>query len=268
MSDLGLARTSQFLLSSAEVMLGPMAEVYELTPTLHSIGLVKNVKANVQMNQTELTQGLANAPVYSVNTSFTPMISMEVYEYTARNLAYAAGISASSSFAPITTSATLDAALTDASTVVDIAGSGNLTGWAVGDWILLQQETGPLVFVADITEVDAANRTLTFNPNKSLPTGVTWSVATTRVYKVNSIAVGHQTDAGMLGCKMLGTLPENNEPVVMIFPKVKVTQGFDLNFSTENFANMPFELKPYVPTAADTYYNDFKGNKVARVFRR
>jgi hypothetical protein len=206
--------------------------------------------------------------VYSVNTSIDPMIEAEVFEYTARNLAYGAGLEGhNAAFNPITDSFAISTALTDASTTVVLAGTGNLTGWNVGDWLVLQDGRGPVIHIADVTVVNTTTRTLTINPNKKLPTGITWPVATTRVFRVQSLPLGTQPTM-MFGAKLVGKLPENDEPVVLIFPKVRVVQGFNINFQTDNFASMQFQLKPFALTAADPFYSDFSGNRIGRVFRR
>lgn len=80
----GLAKSSEFLLSSATVMIGPMADLKKLNPAAHSIGLVKNMAVNIETSKTELTQGLSNDVVASVITGNTVTVAGEVYEYTAK----------------------------------------------------------------------------------------------------------------------------------------------------------------------------------------
>jgi hypothetical protein len=104
----GESKTTEFLLSQATIMVGPQAKVFELTPALHGIGLVKNVQVTADIGFVELTQGLANQTVSSVNNMINTKISAEVYEYTARNLAYGAGLDASGSgFDPLTVTGSL-----------------------------------------------------------------------------------------------------------------------------------------------------------------
>ena len=82
--------TNQFNIGVSTVMVGPMNDVKNLTPEQHSIGLIKNFSLTSETNEVTLTQGLRNTQVDSQVTGVTTQLSMEVYEYTAKNLAYAA----------------------------------------------------------------------------------------------------------------------------------------------------------------------------------
>jgi hypothetical protein len=90
----GEAKTNNFMLGTATVMLGPMDDVFDLTPANHSIGLVKNFQLQSQPTFADLTQGIKNTQVYSVHTGNDVRASMEVYEFTAQNLSYALGLAA------------------------------------------------------------------------------------------------------------------------------------------------------------------------------
>lgn len=88
----GEAKTNQFNLSDATVMIGEQGKGTTLTPEQHSIGLAKNVVLSTTKQRVELTQGLLNEVVDSQVTGNDVSISFDVYEYTAKNLAYAAGV--------------------------------------------------------------------------------------------------------------------------------------------------------------------------------
>lgn len=92
MSSAGSAKTELFNLGAATVMIGPKDEVLDLTPEKHSIGLVKNFTFSSNDQYIDLTQGVRNTVVYSVKTGSEVSASMEVYEYTSKNLAYALGL--------------------------------------------------------------------------------------------------------------------------------------------------------------------------------
>ena len=78
--------TNQFNIGVSTVMVGPMDKVLDLTPEEHSIGLIKNFSLTSETNEVTLTQGLRNTQVDSQVTGVTTRMSMEVYEYTAKNL--------------------------------------------------------------------------------------------------------------------------------------------------------------------------------------
>lgn len=258
MSGTGTAKTDEFLLSTATVMVGPQSKVFELTPDLHSIGLVKNVQASADVGFTELTQGINAQVVMSVNTKLDTKISFEVYEYTARNLAYGVGLDGSDTkYDPIDSS---DLAL---ATAITAGGSSivleDAAVFAVGDYIVLQ----------DINQLDRlhvgkvaskASETITLATGYTMPTTMVFTIATTKVYKINPIGVGLSSSANTFGCKIVGILPSSNKPVTLIFPKIKVTKGLSVSFAEGNFSNMPFEFTPYQLVTDDPYYADFAGD--------
>lgn len=256
----GEAKTSKFLLADATVMVGPRADVFELTPALHSLGLAKRVQANAEPQWAELTQGISKQVVFSVNTGINSTVSAEIYEYTARNLAYGAGIDASGvSYDEFTTTFALASQLTDASSTIPLA-TGAGASFTVGDFLVLQKDESDLVCVIKVGSV--ATDTITPAAGYGLPTGVTWPVATTRVFRVrNPLKVGTQNDDGLLGVKIVGVMPDNQRPMTLIFPKARIQKGLNVAFQEEDFANMMFEFKPYALLPADTFYADFAGNK-------
>ena len=54
---------------------------------------------------------------------------------------------------------------------------------------------------------------------------------------------------------------------MIAFPKVRVTKGFDIDFRTDNYGNLPFELTIYDQVSTDPFYSAFGGDQ-ARVFTR
>ena len=253
----GTAKTSQVLLSTATVMLGPMADVNILTPERHSIGLVKNVTYTSEPEFRELTQGLTNDVVMSVKVGDGSRVSMEVYEYTARNLAYAAGLDATG--VEYDTSATLyttSAAPTGTSVTV----SGTPTGISAGDYIYIQGGNDDLVHIGKVASI--ATSTITLAAGFAIPAGMTFPAAS-RVRKVRTLNIGAATPSVTLACKITGIIdPSQNTPVSLVFPKVKVTRGMNLAFSTENYGNMPFEFTPYSLVSTDTAYAEYNTTKM------
>lgn len=265
----GEARTSDFLLTTATVMIGPRASVMELTPEKHSIGLVKNVQVTTEPQFVSLTQGVEAIEVASVNVANPARISSEVYEYTARNMAYGAGIDAGGEdYDPITTQAALATPITSGGSTVALAtGSVAANDIVVGDFIVVQDTTqGDLVHVGKVGAI--ATDTITLASGYALPADAVFAVATTVVYRVRNIKVGSQLKRPLFGAKLVGLLPETGEPVTLIFPKIRITRGMGLSFQNENFANMPFEFMPQALLPADPFYADFGGSKTFSVFKR
>lgn len=253
----GTAKTSQVLLSTATVMIGPSADVNTLTPDRHSIGLVKNVSYTSDPEFRELTQGVTNDVVMSVKVGDGSRISMEVYEYTARNLAYAAGLDASG-VEYETASVLYTTTAAPATTTVTVAPAP--TGISTGDFIYIQGGNDDLVHIAKVASVAAA--VITLAAGYAIPTGMVFPAAS-KVRKVRALNIGAATPSVTLGCKITGIIdPSQNTPITLVFPKIKVTRGMNLAFSTENFGNMPFEFTPYALTATDPLYADFGTTKV------
>jgi hypothetical protein len=253
----GEAKTSQFLLSAGTLMIGPYANLYSLNPAAHSIGLVKNVQVNSEQGLVELTQGVLNQIVYSVPNSVNVRVSAEVYEYTARNLAYAAGIDASGdSYNTDANSYTLDANIAANANLANI----NVTPFSNGDWVAIQNANDDVVHVTRVT-VNSGNLDL------ERPVPVAFDAATARVFRVKELPVGLPPSSPSLAAKIVGILPENNEPVTILFPKIRITKGLALSFQTENFSNMPFEFTAYSLVSTDPLYAAIGANRMALAYK-
>lgn len=252
----GNARGNDFLLSTATVMVGPVADLLKLNPLDHSLGLVKNFTLSADPQFVELTQGLTNDVVMSLKTGDGSRASCEVYEYTTRNLAYAAGLDGSSiSYDPITATFTTSAAAT--STTVTLSAAP--TGIAAGDWIFIQNGIDDLVHVGKVASI--STNTITLTTNSAIPTNLVLA-AGSRVGKVRQISMGVSTPNTTLAAKVTAILPQDNKPVTLLFPKIKITRGFNIAFSSDSFGNMPFEFTPYASAMTDPFYGEFGSAKV------
>lgn len=258
----GNAQTNEFVLSMGTVMVGPSDETMELNPTDHSIGLVKNVNITVDPQFVELTQGVDEQVVASVNTRNQARVSAEVYEFTARNLAYANGLNA--------TGASYDAnddTLTLATTIDGVAeeteielGAGQGSSVAIGDFLVLQSGVGSdNVHVAKIGSI--ATDTVTVAAGYEIPIGQVFTAGTAKVYKVHDLPVGGGREDTTFGVKIVGLMSKTGEPITMIFPKVKVTNGLGIQLTNSDFSNMPFEFMPYALLPGDPFYADFPGQQ-------
>lgn len=245
----GEAKTNRFMLGTATVMLGPQALLRDLEPALHSIGLVKAVTFSAEPTYTELTQGVTNSLVFSALTANAVKASMEVYEYTAANLKWALGQDASAIVAFSVTGAA-DAEITAAQADITL-GAGEGASFTVDDWIMVQNGGNDHVMIRQITGIatDVLTCDLVFPTN--LPVG-------TVINKVNRVDIGEKVAQPFLGCKIVGTLADGSE-MTMLLPKVRITNGFNIGFASDNYANMPFELTVFDLVAADPHFVMFDG---------
>lgn len=243
----GEAKSNAFMLGTATVMLGAPTDLFNLNPADHSIGLVKNFRVTGEPAYTDLTQGVKNSIVYSVMTGNTIRASMEAYEYTSKNIAYSMGLEGST-LAPITVSTTTTKAETTGATSVTVTAS---TGLAVGDVIMITDGDADNAQLRTIASI--ATNVITFT--QPLPKAIATAA---RVKKMNVIGIGSKVEQPYLGAKVVGSLADGSE-VAMLFPKVRITNGFSMGFVTENFDNMPYEFSFYDVVNSDPHFATFKG---------
>jgi hypothetical protein len=365
----GEAKTSKFNIGASTVMVGPMQDLLSLTPEIHSIGLVKNFSATSTDNYLDLTQGIRNNKVWSEKVGTDNTATMEVYEYTASNLAYSLGLDGSKmlpskNFAVATatgnsirvfTSADdsgqtlfpggkvsiqsssksdrvfvseiltstftaggipeigLTATVTAMITALNAQLAPNASLSVVGNRLVLStaataiirfsvpmqnafgmvdgvgNQTGTTVIqptatltslgvvAEDIlkievndfestlaaktapTTVERASYNLTLTQNIPVTMEI---VAGDILRNVSFIAAGSPDPQPYLAAKVVGILPDGNTPVVLLYPKIRITAGFTLGFSTEAYGNMPFEFSPAELTAGDPNFDQFGGKGV------
>jgi hypothetical protein len=253
----GEAKSTDFMLATATVMIGPAASLFDLDPATHSIGLVKNFQMRTEPSFTELTQGVKNSLVYSVMTANPTRLSCEVYEYTAKNMGYALGLNGAS-FAPNTVSTTLSGAVDGATTPTLIIPVVAATGLNAGDYLMIPYGAEDQVLVRKIVSINALDVTVNKTVTILLPSG-------SPVNKVHAISVGAKDNENFFGAKIVGRLA-NGTNVVALFPKIRMTGGFAMQFQTNDYGNLPFELTCYDLIPTDPFYSEFL-NEQAKLFR-
>jgi hypothetical protein len=248
----GEAKTNKFMIGEATIMIGPMANVFDLAPSTHSIGLVKNFAIQVESSNVELTQGVENVPVFSVQNGFSPSFSCEVYEYTARNLAYGLGLDASgAAYDELATSGphSLTAATAAAAAIWAVSATH---GFVVGDWLIAQMSED-IIFTSKVTVVSVNNITT----ERAAPAApASWTTALTRIFRAKRID-GVSPGTNFVAVKAVVIMPLEKRPVTMYFPKVRITKGFSLAISTSDYGNLPFEFMPFPLVSTDTMYSSF-----------
>jgi hypothetical protein len=258
------AKTTNFMLGVAEVMLGNVNELYDLNPVTHGIGLVKNFTCEATKDRTDLTQGRTNDIVFSMTTSSTTKCNMEVYEYSVSNMAYALGLQGGAvtvaSGDALTTTGSV--AFSSGSVSLSFADGTGLQTPIVGDYVSLRNPNsenilmGKVSAVTGITAGTASTATMTvdiadLNSTQTIAAGTLVSV-------VNVLDIGSTDVDYDLSAKVSGQLA-NGTWVTFLFPKVRITSGLSIAFTTDNFGNIPFEFTPLKASASDPYYAEFKG---------
>lgn len=249
-------KTNAYLLGNATLMLAPFGSVspFEMTPELHSIGMVKNVTLGVESDKIELRHGIQQNLVDSKKSNVRTTVSAEVYEFSAQNLYRALSFS-TTAVAP--KRGVLKNAITGASaTTTIVVNSSPLPGQsataitAVGDipigaTVMIQRAgvESDYVFPVRVTATTTV-ATGDYTVTVAMPTGISFAAGDT-VWIVNEVPVGSAATEDFFQVKAVGVLTNYDKPMALILPKVKITGGFQLNFSETDYGNMPFQFDPY-----------------------
>lgn len=246
-------QSPSFLIGNATVMLAPQAtDVFSLTPALHSVGMVKNVNLGVESDAIELRNGILQNLVDSKKSNVRMNVTFEGYEFTAANLYRALGYATGTTIQRkrgVLSGAAAAGATTLSITSNPVPGDTNSGITAIGDvpagsTLVIQRANEP-DFVYPVKTVGAATGSGPYSVTiAALPTGMTFSAGDI-VWVVNEMNVGDQRTEDFFCMKIAGTLSNHNVPLVLIFPKVKIMRGFNLQFSETDYANLPFEVSPY-----------------------
>lgn len=256
----GNAMTDTFLLATATLMIGKQSELYDLSPAINSVGLIKNVNHEANKETTDLTQGILNDVVYSVTTGAPIRITGEMYEFTEKNMAYGLSLDGSELAKVIGDkfTATAGAAANTDPTMTDLTLDTPTTPQtlAAGDAVMIRTPDDNIILAVADGAVSAGTLTIRqaiASPSTAIPAGST-------VSKVNVLNLGDSNKPEYFSAKLIGELP-NGEIITILYPKVKVVSGLSLGFSTSDFSNMAMELEPMALLASDPFYSEFKARK-------
>lgn len=254
-------KNNAFLLGEATLMMAPYSDplsVFELTPALHSLGMVRNVQLMEDSGKVELRKGIQQVLVDSKKSNVNITLTAEVFEFTAQNALYSLS-RAGTAVAP--KRGVLKNAITTGPTTTFVVNSAPLLGeastgiTAVGDipngaTVLIQhKDMDDYVFIARTTAATTV-ATTDYTVTATVPAGIQFP-AGSYVWIVNEVPVGDLAEQDFFKVKIVGTLSNNRKPVALVLPKVKVMKGFQINFDEQNYTSMPFEFDPYLLTAAE-----------------
>lgn len=249
----------KFVIGNATVMLAPYnADVFALTPTAHSIGMVKAVTITQEADQIMLRNGVAQNTVDTQKSNVSMTTTFEGYEFSAQNLIYALGLQGTS-VKRLRGSLTL--AVASGGTSLSINSNpvpGDPTSLIdatsdlpIGATLLLQKAGEPdNVYPCKLTAATTGTGPYVATI-AALPAGISFAVGDI-VWVVNEINAGSTEQDQYFCVKIVGKFSANDEPIVVVMPKVKVAKGFNLSFSETDYSNLPFELTPLVMTKSET----------------
>lgn len=243
-----------FLIGNATVMVAPQAtDVFSLNPDQHSIGMVKNVTVGVESDTIELRNGILQALVDSQKSNVRMTTTFEGYEFSAQNLYRSLGYAQNAVVQRRRGRLTAAAAAGATSLTIEslpIPGDANSGITAIGNipsgaTVLIQKANQPdYVFPVRTTAATTGSGPYVATIS-AVPTGMSFAVGDI-VWIVNELDIGSTITQGDFFCmKIAGTLSAYNVPLVVVFPKIKITKGFNLSFSETDYSNLPFEVTPY-----------------------
>ena len=239
----GEAQTTKFMLGSATVMLGAPANLLDLG-TADSIGLVKNIVTKTTPGFVTLTQGSYNDEVFSKKNKNDVQIDGEMYEYSLRNLTYAASLDGTTLAQP--TNTTITTGNVGASTAATVIPLTSAAGVAIGGYLALHVNAADQVFVRRVTALSGTDATVERGLPVSLPTGAVVKV-------MGQVGIGSNAPQPYLACKIVGQLADDTW-VTQMYPKVRVTSGMNLAFKTDAMDHIPLMIVPHTPVSTDPFY--------------
>lgn len=252
-------KSPSFLIGNATVMVAPRSvDVFSLDPTNHSVGMVKAVTVGMDTGTIDLRNGILQNLVDQKRSAVNLTVGFEGYEFTSQNLLRALGYASTAiqtrhgtlsvAIAAGGTSASINSAPTTSDPNTAIT---NLSQIPAGSTLIIQRAgQDDYVFVTRTTGAATGTGPYVATMNSALPTGMSFAIGD-EVWVVNELNVGSSVDTDFFGMKIVGTLSNDGMPVVVIFPKVKITKGFNLNFSETDYSNLPFEVSPYLLAATE-----------------
>ena len=254
-------KNNAFLLGEATLMIAPYADatpVFELTPDVHSVGMVRNVTLNQEADEIELRKGIQQHLVDSKKSNVRTTLSAEVFEFSAQNIFYSLSMG---SQAVAVKRGKLKTAVNGAQATIvvntdplpgeptsGISAAGDIPNGAT---ILLQIPGAQNDYVLPV-RVTAATTVATsdYTVTAAVPAGMNFP-AGTKVWVVNEVGIADTAEQEFFKVKVVGTLSNNEKPLTLVLPKVKIKRGFQIQFDEGNYTSMPFEFSPYFLSAAE-----------------
>lgn len=252
-------RSNSFMLSSATIMMAPAftVPVFDLQPNLHSLGMCRDVSIKVDSSLLELKNGIAQTTVDARRTGVSASISATIFEMSVANIQRASALATSATTQikrGVLTAAAAGAAVSLSINSDPVPGDSNSAITAIGDipagaTILIQRVNGEQDYVFPTKSSGVA----TGSGPYVVPIAGIYAIPSTmnfaagaRVWILSEIAIADMTADDLFGVKITGTLSSYDKPVTAVFPKVRISKGFQLQFTETQYGEMPFEMTPFV----------------------
>lgn len=252
-------KSNSFMLSSATIMMAPAftVPVFDLQPSLHSLGMCRDVSIKVDSSLLELKNGIAQTTVDARRVGVSASISATIMEMSADNIRRSNALATATATQikrGVLASALVGGAVSLSITSDPVPGDSLSAITAVGDipsgsTILIQRVGGEQDYVFPTKSSGVATGTgpyaVPIAGIYAIPTAMSFA-AGARVWVIPSIAIADANADDLFGVKITGTLSNYDKPVTAVFPKVRIGKGFQLQFTETEYGSMPFEMMPFV----------------------
>lgn len=257
-------KNSAFMLSSATIMMAPAftTPVFDLTPASHSLGMARDISIKVDSSMIELKNGIAQTTVDARRSNVSAMLSATIYEFTTVNLQRASAIASGSPTQikrGVLAAAVAGSAVTLSINTSPVPGeaASDITATSdipAGSTVLIQRPNGEQDYVFPTKSSGAATGSGPYSvPIASpyaIPTGMSFP-AGSLVWIITPVAIAGSTADDLFGVKITGTLSNFDRPVTAVFPKVRVSKGFQLTFTETDYGSMPLEMTPFLLASSE-----------------
>lgn len=237
----GMARSTNFMLGTAEVMVGPSADLYTLNGADHALGLVKNFQLASTPTNVNLPKGMKGSPSKVARAGNRVSAQMSLYEYTPKNISYILGLiqpTINTAYSVLVQPAASNATTL---TVADAA------GFTAGETISVVFQD--VIVSRVIDSVAAQVITLTDPIGFTVPTGAV-------VMSAQAIDLGGVQTPPTYAMRVVGTLADNT-PVEIQLPKVFFTSDLNALFSSDDFGYLDVFADCLECHVGDPLFEDF-----------
>jgi hypothetical protein len=258
MAKIGAPQTQKALIGTFELRIGPMNKAGRLAAE-HSVGIIDQVKLDVQMDSVDLMAGFPQKPVDTAITKFVTGFTATLREGSLRNLNVLLGnglqdtnVEGPDVSGIVNTSVALVAGAT--ALTMDISFAGTL---AIGDTVVIYETTNPsnmsVSKVATFTAKSGVTpASLTLESTRALVSIAGKPAfaqnASVKLYKAPTISGGNISSAPQYFSAQLIRLDRTTgRPVGFNFWKTSIATGAAISAAVTEFASTDMQLKAMEP---------------------
>lgn len=255
MAQLGAPKTKKAMIGTFEMRVGPLSKAGILAPS-HSVGIVDNVKIDVQMDSVDLLTGFPQQAADTAITKFVTGFTATLRENSRRNLNILLGNSIADydlssdtatkdSYATLNTSSLVAAGATTISTTAAMN-----PALVAGDYIVIY-DTADSTNTSICRVASQTGSSITLDSGTPLVNAFAASSVVT-VYRAKPIVGGGITGTpNYMSVQLLRTDRGTGRPVGFNFWKCTLASGMSWNASVTEFAGFDMNLKALIPAATE-----------------